>query len=72
MSHLHYSPDFHCRLLHMLFYVVGMEEVERGRPHPYLFLRMKEIEDLNGGLLFVKIGLLHNLVVQYEAITKEN
>ena len=56
----------------MLFYVVGMEEAERGRPHPYLFLRMKEIEDLNGDLLFVKIGLLHNLVVQYEAITKEN
>ena len=71
MPHLHCSPDFHCCLLHM-FYVVGMEEVERGRPHPYLVLRMKEIEDLNGDLLFVKIGLLHNLAVQYEAIRKEN
>ena len=54
-------------LLNMLFYMHGMEEVVKGRPHLHHALHTKEILDSTVGLQFEMIGLLHNLEVQYEA-----
>ena len=44
-----------------------MVEEGTGKNHLCLFLRMKEIEDSNEGLRFVKIMPLRNLVEQYGA-----